>query len=37
MEIPLKNRKGEIIANAIVDEDDFEKVKQLNYMVNMLI
>lgn len=31
MEIPLRNRKGDILALAIIDEDDFEKVSQYKW------
>lgn len=31
MEIPLKNRKGEIVANAIVSEEDYEHLSQFKW------
>jgi HNH endonuclease len=34
MEIPLKNRKGEVVANAIVSEEDYEYLIQFKWCKN---
>jgi hypothetical protein len=31
--IPLHNRKGEVVANAIIDDEDFERVSQYSWFL----